>query len=158
MLILLNVSNRDSTSTSIKCVTILLLASNFILFITTVLNMISPSPDDSTDVANRRVFAWVSTTLILVLSICSYAIRLWARRLSRQPLKVDDYLMGVGLLLSFIPAVSEYVCKNYQSPFITEVWFLSACKWPRASCLECISEGEISFHQSKSHAYKTKLR
>lgn len=82
--------------------------------------MASFAPDDPSDVAGRRTFAWVSTTLVLVLSICSYFMRLWARRLSGQRLKADDYLMAVGLLLSLIPAISEYVCKYKSSHFVTK--------------------------------------
>jgi hypothetical protein len=73
--------------------------------------MDSLAPDDPSDVASRRMFAWVSTTLVLCLSISSYFMRLWARRMSEQQFKADDFLMGVGLLLSFVPAICEYVCK-----------------------------------------------
>jgi hypothetical protein len=69
-----------------------------------------PCPHDiPSDVANRRMFAWVSTTLVLVLAILSYILRIWARRKSYQPLKWDDYLMGIGLLITFEPAICEYM-------------------------------------------------
>jgi hypothetical protein len=74
-------------------------------------------PDDPTEVYNRRVFAWCSITIILVLSIVSYILRLWARRKSGQRLKADDWLMGVGLLISFIPAISGYVRKSKLTIF-----------------------------------------
>lgn len=69
-------------------------------------------PDIASDVASRRIFAWVSTTTVLVLAIASYALRLLARRKSFQPLKWDDYLMGLGLMITMEPAICEYLCKN----------------------------------------------
>ena len=65
--------------------------------------------DIPSDVANRRLFAWVSTTLVLVLAISSYVLRIWARKKSFQPLKLDDYLMGIGLLITLEPAICEYM-------------------------------------------------
>jgi hypothetical protein len=72
-------------------------------------------PDNPTDVYNRRAFAYASTTVVLALSIISYILRIGARRKSGQPLKWDDFLMGVGLFISFLPAACEYVCK-YSIP------------------------------------------
>lgn len=66
-------------------------------------------PDIPSDVANRRMFAWVSTTLVLVLAVLSYVLRIWARKKSYQPLRWDDYLMGIGLLITFEPAICEYM-------------------------------------------------
>ncbi len=68
-------------------------------------------PDNPTDVYNRRAFAYASTTVVLVLSVISYILRIGARRKSGQKLKWDDWLMGIGLLISFLPAISEYVCQ-----------------------------------------------
>jgi hypothetical protein len=65
--------------------------------------------DNPKDVYNRRAFAYAATTVVLVLSILSYAMRIAARRKSGQPLKWDDFLMGIGLFISFLPAISEYV-------------------------------------------------
>lgn len=71
--------------------------------------------DIPSDVANRRLFAWVSTTLVLVLAILSYVLRIWARKKSFQPLKLDDYLMGIGLLITLEPAICEYMRMQPQS-------------------------------------------
>jgi hypothetical protein len=68
--------------------------------------------DIPSDVANRRLFAWVSTTLVLALAILSYVLRLWARKRSFQPLKWDDWLMGIGLLITLEPAICEYMRMN----------------------------------------------
>lgn len=73
--------------------------------------------DIPSDVANRRLFAWVSTTLVLALAIVSYVLRLLARKKSFQPLKWDDYLMGIGLLIILEPAICEYLCKNDHPNF-----------------------------------------
>lgn len=73
--------------------------------------------DIPSDVAKRRMFAWVSTTLVLVLAIASYALRLLARRKSFQSLKWDDCLMGIGLLITLEPAICEYLCKNAYPHF-----------------------------------------
>ncbi|RDL40143.1 uncharacterized protein BP5553_00122 [Venustampulla echinocandica] len=66
-------------------------------------------PDIPEDVANRRMFAWITTTLVLVLAVVSYGARIWARKKSYQPLKWDDFLMGLGLLITFEPAICEYL-------------------------------------------------
>jgi hypothetical protein len=68
-------------------------------------------PDNPDDVYNRRAFALSATTVVLFISIATYVLRIMARKKQAQALKADDWLMGVGLLISFIPAVSEYVCK-----------------------------------------------
>lgn len=68
-------------------------------------------PDIPSDVANRRLFAWVSTTIVLSLAILSYILRIWARKKSGQQLKWDDWLMGVGLVITTEPAICEYLCK-----------------------------------------------
>lgn len=75
-------------------------------------------PDIAQDVANRRMFAWVTTTLVLFLAITSYAARIWARKKSFQPLKWDDLLMGIGLLITFEPAICEYLREITLALFI----------------------------------------
>lgn len=76
-----------------------------------------PCPHDiPSDVANRRMFAWVSTTLVLVLAILSYVLRIWARRKSFQRLGWDDYLMGIGLLITLEPAICEYMRMETEFP------------------------------------------
>jgi hypothetical protein len=68
-------------------------------------------PDIPSDVYNRRIFAWVSTTFVLALAIISYVLRIWARKKSGMQLKWDDWLMGLGLLITVEPAICEYLCK-----------------------------------------------
>jgi hypothetical protein len=68
-------------------------------------------PDIPSDVANRRLFAWASTTIVLTLAILSYILRIWARRKSGQQLKWDDWLMGAGLIITMEPAICEYLRK-----------------------------------------------
>lgn len=69
-------------------------------------------PEDLADTQSRRMFALVPTTIILILSILTYALRLYCRRKTGQGVKLDDYLMGVGLTISIMPAICEYLCKN----------------------------------------------
>lgn len=98
-------------------------------------------PDIPSDVANRRLFAWVSTTIVLSLAILSYVLRIWARKKSAQSLKWDDWLMGIGLLISTEPAICEYLCRwiplqpgRENSP---DEPSYSDGKWIRSPHLEC---------------------
>jgi hypothetical protein len=68
-------------------------------------------PDIPSDVENRRLFAWISTTIVLALAILSFVLRIWARVKSAQQLRWDDWLMGIGLLITMEPAICEYLCK-----------------------------------------------
>ena len=68
-------------------------------------------PDIPSDVANRRLFAALSTSIVLALAILSYVLRIGARKKSGQKLELDDWLMGLGLLISIEPAICEYLCK-----------------------------------------------
>jgi len=38
-------------------------------------------------------------------------LRIWARKKSGMQLKWDDWLMGLGLLITVEPAICEYLCK-----------------------------------------------
>lgn len=69
-------------------------------------------PDIPSEVQSRRLFAVISTTIVLFFAVLSYGLRLWARKRSFQKLQVDDWLMGVGLLITFEPAICEYLCKG----------------------------------------------
>lgn len=60
-------------------------------------------PDDPAEVHSRRMFALIPTTIILTLSILTYALRLYCRRNTGQRIGWDDILMGCGLLISFEP-------------------------------------------------------
>ena len=53
---------------------------------------------------NRRVVL-TSTIIVLFFSNGSYILRLLARRVQNQKLQLDDYLMGLALPFSYIPAV-----------------------------------------------------
>jgi hypothetical protein len=53
---------------------------------------------------NKRVVL-ASTILVLFFSNGSYILRLLARRKQNQRLQLDDYLMGLALPFSYIPAV-----------------------------------------------------
>jgi hypothetical protein len=53
---------------------------------------------------NRRVVL-ASTIIVLFFSNGSYILRLLARRMQNQRLQLDDYLMGLALPFSYIPAV-----------------------------------------------------
>lgn len=68
-------------------------------------------PDNPSDVVYRQVIAVVPTTTILLLAVLTYGLRIVARAQTRQKIWWDDYLMGVGLLLSFEPAICQYLRK-----------------------------------------------
>lgn len=53
---------------------------------------------------NKRVVL-ASTIVVLFFSNGSYILRLLARRKQNQKLQLDDYLMGLALPFSYIPAV-----------------------------------------------------
>ncbi|KAI4128728.1 MAG: hypothetical protein LQ347_004059 [Umbilicaria vellea] len=53
------------------------------------------------------------TTVILMLAVASYALRLYARRISGARIWLDDCVIGVGLLLSCIPCICNYVGLRY---------------------------------------------
>lgn len=67
--------------------------------------------DDLTDVYFRQELAIIPTTIILSLSVLTYGLRIIARLLTKQRIWWDDALMGVGLLLSFEPAICQYLRK-----------------------------------------------
>lgn len=70
------------------------------------LQILSPRIDLApSDVEGRKASVIIATTLVLVASIVSYALRLWARKLSSQKFMPEDYVMGLALPFSFIPAV-----------------------------------------------------
>lgn len=52
---------------------------------------------------NKRVVL-ASTIIVLFFSNVSYILRLLARRKTHQRLQLDDYLMGLALPFSYIPA------------------------------------------------------
>ena len=58
---------------------------------------------DAVDYNKRVVLA--STIVVLFFSNGSYILRLLARRKQNQKLQLDDYLMGLALPFSYIPAV-----------------------------------------------------
>ncbi|RKU48546.1 hypothetical protein DL546_007390 [Coniochaeta pulveracea] len=64
-------------------------------------------PDDPDDVRRLQTFALVPTIIIMVLSITTYLLRLYCRKKTGQDLGCDDYLMGIGLLISLEPCICE---------------------------------------------------
>lgn len=72
-------------------------------------------PDIPSEVRTRQLFAVISTTIVLAFAILSYGLRLWARKRSFQKLQADDWLMGVGLLITLEPAICEYLRKLLDS-------------------------------------------
>lgn len=72
-------------------------------------------PDIPGDVHSRRMFALIPTTIILILSILTYAMRLYCRKKTGQRIGWDDILMGCGLLISFEPAICEYLCRQHMA-------------------------------------------
>ncbi|KAK1751006.1 hypothetical protein QBC47DRAFT_351784 [Echria macrotheca] len=63
--------------------------------------------DDPDDVYNRRLFALVPTVIIMVLTVITYALRLYCRKRTAQKLWWDDLLMGIGVLISLEPAICQ---------------------------------------------------
>jgi hypothetical protein len=102
-------------------------------------------PDISSEVRSRRLFAVLSTSIVLALAILSYILRLWARKRSFQKLQVDDWLMGVGLLITFEPAICEYLCKetacSIANPALTRS-IGSVEQWPGTSHMERTDRAE----------------
>ncbi|KAH8763669.1 hypothetical protein F5883DRAFT_422658 [Diaporthe sp. PMI_573] len=66
-------------------------------------------PDIPEDVYNRQLFGVIPTTVILILSLLTYGLRIVARVKTSQRVGWDDYLMGIGLLLSLEPAICQYL-------------------------------------------------
>ena len=65
-----------------------------------------PSDEDPAVKHNRNTIL-VAVTLVLIISNFSYALRIWARKQNGQ-LGWDDYIMGLALPFSYIPAVCMY--------------------------------------------------
>lgn len=53
---------------------------------------------DIAEVNHYRKLIIGVTTVILVLAFASYALRIWARRVSGAKLWYDDFFMGIGLV------------------------------------------------------------
>lgn len=61
------------------------------------------------DVYYRQEVAIIPTTLILFFAVLTYGLRIIARLLTRQKIWWDDFLMGIGLILSWEPAICQYL-------------------------------------------------
>jgi hypothetical protein len=85
-------------------------------------------PDIPSEVRTRQLFAVISTTVVLFFAILSYVLRLWARKRSFQNLSIDDWLMGVGLLITLEPAICEYMCKK-KWLFQTKIYGADKTNW-----------------------------
>ncbi|KAJ9134839.1 hypothetical protein NKR19_g8495 [Coniochaeta hoffmannii] len=64
-------------------------------------------PDIPGAVLQRELFALVPTIIIMILSVTTYGLRLFCRKKTGQKLWWDDYLMGVGTLISLEPSICE---------------------------------------------------
>ena len=51
------------------------------------------------------------TTFCEVLGVIAFALRLWARRLSKMEFWWDDYLMGVGLVCSNVQKINSAISR-----------------------------------------------
>lgn len=60
---------------------------------------------DSKEVLHNQHLIIAITTLIEVLGITSYVLRLLARRFSNTALWWDDYVMGIGLVMIYPPSL-----------------------------------------------------
>jgi hypothetical protein len=56
---------------------------------------------------NTRIIL-ASTIVVLIISNVSYVLRLIARRMQNQKLQADDYIMGLALPFSYVPAVCMF--------------------------------------------------
>ncbi|KAK9424192.1 putative Integral membrane protein [Seiridium unicorne] len=105
--------------------------------------------DDPADVRGRQIFAIVPTTLVLFLSILTYALRILARRKTRQELGWDDYLMGIGLIISIEPAICEFLLvanglghhtcnmsRDEQNRFLRISFALQRVNQPALACIK----------------------
>lgn len=72
-------------------------------------------PDIPDDVYNRQLFGVIPTTIMLILSLLTYGLRIVARVKTSQRVGWDDYLMGLGLLLSLEPAICQYLREHSVS-------------------------------------------
>jgi hypothetical protein len=64
----------------------------------------------------------VSVVVVLVfagLATLAYALRMYAARISSGKFKVEDYLMGIGLLLSYGATVATILSTFGMSPTAT---------------------------------------
>ncbi|OJJ45265.1 hypothetical protein ASPZODRAFT_17485 [Penicilliopsis zonata CBS 506.65] len=57
----------------------------------------------------RRNLTIIVTAVMLVVSTAVYGLRLLARRMLKKPLRIDDYCMGVGVFMSYVIAVCNFV-------------------------------------------------
>ncbi len=81
-------------------------------------------PDIPEDVFSKQMFALVPTVIVLTLAVASYALRLFARRKTAQPLGWDDWLMGVGLLIIFEPSICEFL-RKLMGLFLSRIQLLT---------------------------------
>jgi hypothetical protein len=63
--------------------------------------------DRDAEAYNTRIIL-ASTIIVLVISNVSYVLRLIARRMQNQKLQADDYIMGLALPFSYVPAVCMF--------------------------------------------------
>lgn len=72
-------------------------------------------PDIPEDVYGKQLFGVIPTTIMLILSLLTYGLRIVARVKTSQKVSWDDYLMGLGLLLSLEPSICQYLRELSES-------------------------------------------
>ena len=71
--------------------------------------------DAKEELYNRHLIIGI-TTLIEILGVTAYALRLLARRFSSTALWWDDYIMGIGLVMIYLPSSQVFhsaSCSQY---------------------------------------------
>lgn len=64
------------------------------------------------DAQSLRTFAYSATTIVLLLSTSTLALRLFARVKLQNGLELDDFLMIAGYVVSLDPAISLYISQS----------------------------------------------
>ncbi|KAB5550011.1 hypothetical protein GE09DRAFT_966015, partial [Coniochaeta sp. 2T2.1] len=113
-------------------------------------------PDIPSVIRQKQLFALVPTIIIMILSINTYGLRLFCRRKTGQKLWWDDYLMGIGLLISLEPSICEFLLvQNGLGHHICNVPAAQAKRFARISfalqrayqpALACIKSSIILFY------------
>lgn len=65
------------------------------------------------------MFAFIATTIILILSILTYALRLYCRKKAGQRIQWDDTLMSCRVLISIETAIRESLRECLPRPHAT---------------------------------------
>ena len=66
-------------------------------------------PGDLSDYEHLKKLILGVTTTVAALSTFTVLLRVLVRRKTDQPIKIDDYMMMLALLFSYIAVVGQYV-------------------------------------------------